>query len=236
MATSRVAALLLLLLPAVAGAREAATAAACQAAGARPPIAGAKAAAAADPAELKLTFALADAWSDAGCFTDAVLALSEARSTHPNDHELLTRLRVAHSVVGEESFFDNLDQAEEQARLKRNLFRCNSLADLDACSAAVRQHPDSVEALTAQGDALAKAGQPQEAAASYRQALAITPGAVDLAARLTALPAAATARGGSSGVVVPASANAAVARTPRPAAAVHVVRQYSNVEPESQSH
>lgn len=233
MATSRILALSLLLCVAMASAREVATPAACQAAGKAAPIADARAALAREPDELKLAFSLADAWSEAGCFNEALQVLSSAREAHPESKELTTRLRVAHSVVGEEHFFENLDRAEDQARLKRDVFRCNALSDLDACSDAVKLHPNDAEMLSAQADALLHAGRATDALATYRHAAALAPEHSDLAAKI----AAARAR---VPVAVAADAPAVVVAPPKMRLAqtqmVRATRHFSNLEPETQSH
>jgi thioredoxin-like negative regulator of GroEL len=105
------------LMAATAGAREAASPSSCQAAGAQSPIADLKAEVTDSPDDLKMLFSLADAWSDAGCFSDALQALQRAAPAHPGNKELETRLRVARSVVGEEHYFDDLDRANEAARV-----------------------------------------------------------------------------------------------------------------------
>jgi hypothetical protein len=149
MATSRILALLLVLACAPAWSREAASTSECQAAAAKPAMAGALAKAARDPGDLRAQFALADAWSDAGCFNDAVTVLQSAATAHPENAELQTRLRVAKSLVGEEHFFDDLDRADSEARLKRAVFRCENLSDLEACRDALRVKPDDPAVLAA---------------------------------------------------------------------------------------
>ncbi len=124
----------LLIAAAPAWTREAASVTACQSAGSRPPIAGARTAAAQNPADLQATFRLADAWSDAGCFSDALQVLQGVAEDHPGNKELVTRLRVARSLIGEEHYFDDLARVEAGARLKRAAFRCSSLADQEACN------------------------------------------------------------------------------------------------------
>ena len=122
-----------LIVAAPAWSRETASTATCQAAAARPPIATARTTVAQNPADLQATFRLADAWSDAGCFADALQALQSVSESHPDDKELVTRLRVARSLIGEEHYFDDLARVEAEARLKRAVFRCSSLADQEAC-------------------------------------------------------------------------------------------------------
>jgi hypothetical protein len=129
--------------------REAASTAQCQADATQPAIAVVLAKAAQDPGDLRAQFALADAWSDVGCFNDAVSVLQGAVKVHPENAELQTRLRVAKSLVGEEHFFDDLDRADTQAKLKRAVFRCENLSDPEACGEALRIKPDDPEVLAA---------------------------------------------------------------------------------------
>lgn len=232
--------LLALSCAAAAHSREVASTAECELAASTPPIAGAKAAVAAAPGELRAQFRLADAWSEAGCFSKALQVLSEADRQHPGDHELQTRLRVARSVVGEEKFFDNLDRAEDQARAKRNTFRCTSLQDVAACAEVVRATPGDASALVAQGDALSKAGHASEALLSYRRAASLAPDLV-LGDKIAAL------QTHSQALVSDATSNAmpSVSTTPPPARSKPAVRvaqavtpvvRYSNQETESRSH
>jgi cytochrome c-type biogenesis protein CcmH/NrfG len=174
MATSKILVPVLLLACAQAWSREAASTAQCQADAAKPPIASVLAKAAQDPGDLGAQFALADAWSDVGCFNDAVSVLQGAVKVHPENAELQTRLRVAKSLVGEEHFFDDLDRADTQAKLKRAVFRCENLSDPDACGEALRIKPDDPEVLAALDKIhAAQARSPAAAAAGA----AVAPGA-----------------------------------------------------------
>jgi hypothetical protein len=166
MATNRLALLigLTLLAGGAAHSREAASPAACQAAAQRPVIVNARSAVASDRHDVRSNFALADAWSEAGCFAEAAQALQEAVAANPGNPQLATRLRVARSLVGEEHFFDNIDRAETAARLKRDLFRCTSLSDLDACNEAARLAPTDSAVAAARAEALARIKKPGEAA------------------------------------------------------------------------
>ncbi len=170
MATNRLWGVVFFLAASASYGREAASPSACQAASTQPAIASARNSVKENPDDVKANFRLADAWSDAGCFNEAVQVLQNIQANDPDNKELQTRLRVARSLVGEEHFFDNLDRADADARLKRNSFRCSSLADLDACSAAVRDRPDDPTVLVADGDALMKANRPADAVAVYRLA------------------------------------------------------------------
>jgi tetratricopeptide (TPR) repeat protein len=194
---------------------------------------------------LRSRFKLADAWSEAGCFNDALQVLSAAEQGNPGNKELETRLRVARSVVGEERFFDTLDRAEDQARLKRATFRCNSLSDLDACHEALQLRPDDAGLLTAQGDAFMHASEPGDAASAYRRAATLTPDQVDLNAKIAAADAAAQTQ--TRGSTVPAVTTSPPMRVARASASHRVARarlarestqtpRFSNLEPESHSH
>jgi tetratricopeptide (TPR) repeat protein len=232
MGTSRLWPLVLALAAAGAFSHEAATPSQCQAAAAQPPIAPALARVARNPDDARAQAALADAWSDAGCFNDAVSVLQSAASAHPDIAELQTRLRVARSLVGEEHFFEDLDRADAQAKLKRDLFRCENLSDLDACNEAARLKPDDAAVLVSAGDALLRAKRPAEALQRYRAAetsggAASPPGLSDkirLAEAALPPPAPASAAG--------RSAPPRVARAEPKAAP----RRYSNVSPDAQSH
>lgn len=248
-------------LAAAAWPREAASPSACQAATAQPAIANAKAALDRDPSELRAYFNLADAWSDAGCFNDAMQVLQNAKNLQSGNKELETRLRVARSLVGEEHFFDNLDRANDEAKLKRDIFRCSSLSDLEACSEAVRLKSDDPVVLVAQGDALVREKRPADALSRYRHAAALAPNQPDIAAKITAAEAqlsppqtpaqaapaqtnSATLAGGGT-VEAPHLAathiGGTAARNTAPdlrvaSADATPVRRYSNAAPEARSH
>ncbi len=231
----------------------------------QPPIAVAKQQLVQAPGDLKSTFRLADAWSDAGCFTDALQVLQDAAQNH-NDKELQTRLRVARSVVGEEHYFDNLDRAADAAKLKRAVFRCKTINDLDACNEAVRSQPDDAQLVMAQGDALMHAKRPGEALSRYRLAQNLGGQNADVASKIAAADELAgrsrTAPASPAAPSPPAPARVATtARKPAPtplaaaspsptptrlaAASASVTpltaadkppRRYSNIAPEGRSH
>ena len=246
-------------------AREAASPTACQAAANTPALVEARSAVDGDPNDLEAHFKLADAWSDAGCFGEAVQVLQSAAAAHAGSKELETRLRVARSLVGEEHFFDNLDRANAEARLKRTSFRCSGLYDLEACGEALRLRPDDPVLLVAQGDALAHAKRPADALSRYRLAAVIAPNQHDVAAKIMMvegqLPE--PARGAAAAATSTASTAAAdradrtarVTASSRPAASTSAApplraanvgaapgttpgatRRYSNAAPEGQSH
>jgi tetratricopeptide (TPR) repeat protein len=174
MSNHRLLALLLICLCRTAWSHEAASAAACQAAAEQPAIAEAKAALDADATNLRVRLKLADAWSDAGCFSDALQVLQGGEALHPGDKELQTRLRVARSLVNEESYFDSMDRAAKEAVLSRAIFRCAKLADVNACDDALNMQPDNPELLIAKADALVQLKRPGEAIGIYRSALPVS--------------------------------------------------------------
>jgi Flp pilus assembly protein TadD len=231
MAINKVWPIVLMLSAGSAWSSDAATPSGCQAVASQPTLSSALAKVARNPDDLRAQIALADAWSDAGCYNDAVVVLQNAVSAHPGMAELQTRLRVAKSLVVEEHYFDDLDRVDRQAKLKRDAFRCDNLADLDACGEAVRLKPDDPALLTALGDALMQAKRPSEALQHYRHAESLAADTPALAekirvaeAELPAVPAPAPA--GSESV------NARIARAPPRTAP----RRYSNLSPAGQSH
>lgn len=250
MAINRIFFLALLLVSATGWSRETASPSSCQTAALQPAITNAKATLDRNPGNLTARFVLADAWSDAGCFNEAVQVLQNAPDQHSGNKELQTRLRVAKSLIGEEIYFDKLDRADAEAKLKRDSFRCTTLSDLDACSEAVRIKPDDASLLIAHADALARAKRPAEAIGRYRRAAALMPNQPDIAIKISTAEAQLRALQPSA---PPASSNAAgtasvapVARIRRKAlrplrmaharAAEPAVRQYSNAEPATRSH
>jgi hypothetical protein len=156
-------------------------------------------------------------------------------------------LRVARSLVGEETYFDNLDRANDDAKLKRDTFRCTKLSDLDACGEALRTKPDDPALLVAQGDALVREKRPAEALGHYRRAAAVAPDLPDVASKISAAeaqsppsrpdgPTAGDPSGGAAVARVPgAGPNARVARADAGDTA-HSLRRYSNADPVTRSH
>jgi tetratricopeptide (TPR) repeat protein len=209
--------------------REAATPVECKALAAQPPLVGAIAKAR-NVNDVRAQMALADSWSDAGCYSEAVAQLQGAVSANPGVPELQTRLRVANSLVGEERFFDDLDRADRQAKIKRDTFRCSSLADLEACNEAVRLQPDAPALQIALGDALMRANRPLDALQQYRRAESA---ATDKQALVQKMHTAEAQLPAASPEENSAGNNSGSARVVRTAPAS---RRYTNVSPTGQSH
>jgi len=136
------------------------------------------------PDQLSPRLRLADALIDQGCYQEAVAVLDAGRSTHPRSSELLGKLRDARSMVSEENYIRGLGEAEERAKLQRNLLRCSQLADLAACDDALRAHPDDLQSLLAKADALQQKNRPGDAQIVYRRAAELNPGNDTLKAKL----------------------------------------------------
>jgi tetratricopeptide (TPR) repeat protein len=181
MATNRLLALLVIGLCRAAWPHEAASPAACQAAAEQPAIVEAKAALDASPTDLRAGLKLADAWGDAGCFSDALQVLQGAEALHPGNKELQARLRVARSLVSEQGYFDSMDLAAKNATLSRATFRCAKLADVNSCDDALKMKPNDPDLLIAKADSLVQLKRPGEAIGIYRAALPLLAdrGAVD---------------------------------------------------------
>jgi tetratricopeptide (TPR) repeat protein len=90
---------------------------------------------------------------------------------YPGDKELQARLRVAKSLVSEQSYFDSMDRATKNAALSRATFRCAKLADVNSCDEALNLKPDDPELLVAKADTLVQLNRPGEAISIYRIAL-----------------------------------------------------------------
>lgn len=227
---------------------EAASVSACQTASVQPPIANAKAALARNPTDLRTRFALADAWSDAGCFNDALAVLQSTDATEQGNKEYQTRLRVAKSLVGEERFFDDLDRANSEAKLKRDTFRCTTLADLEACNEAVGLRPNDPALLIADGDALSRAQRPADALGRYRRAATLLPDKTEIDAKINATEAELASSQPNPSIALnseaPRRRRQAAARPHTARGALQIARtnpsdtarHYSNAEPEASSH
>jgi tetratricopeptide (TPR) repeat protein len=184
MATNRLLALLLICVCRAAWPHETASPATCQTAAERPSIADAKAALDANATDLRARLKLADAWGDAGCFGDALQVLQAGEAMHPGDKELQARLRVAKSLVSEESYFDSMDRATKNATLSRATFRCAKLADVNSCDEALNVKPDDPELLVAKADTLVHLNRPGEAIGIYRSALPVSANREELNAKI----------------------------------------------------
>jgi tetratricopeptide (TPR) repeat protein len=184
MATNRLLALLLICVCRAAWPHETASPATCQTAAERPAIAEAKAALDANATDLRVRLKLADAWGDAGCFSDALQVLQAGEAMHPGDKELQARLRVAKSLVSEQSYFDSMDRATKNAALSRATFRCAKLADVNSCDEALNVKPDDPELLVAKADALVHLNRPGEAIGIYRSALPVSANREELNAKI----------------------------------------------------
>jgi tetratricopeptide (TPR) repeat protein len=184
MATNRLLALLLICVCRAAWPHETASPATCQTAAERPAIAEAKAALDANATDLHVRLKLADAWGDAGCFSDALQVLQAGEAMHPGDKELQARLRVAKSLVSEQSYFDSMDRATKNAALSRATFRCAKLADVNSCDEALNVKPDDPELLVAKADALVHLNRPGEAIGIYRSALPVSANREELNAKI----------------------------------------------------
>jgi tetratricopeptide (TPR) repeat protein len=184
MATNRVLALLLICVCRAAWPHETASPATCQTAAERPAIAEAKAALDANATDLRLRLKLADAWGDAGCFGDALQVLQGGEALNPGNKELQARLRVAKSLVSEQSYFDSMDRATKNAALSRATFRCAKLADVNSCDEALNMKSDDPELLIAKADALVQLKRPGEAIGIYRSALPVSANREELNAKI----------------------------------------------------
>jgi tetratricopeptide (TPR) repeat protein len=149
-----------------------------------PAVSEAKAALERNPELLGPRLKLADVLVDAGCYTDATSVLEAGQELHPHSHELDGKLRDVRSMVSEQRYFEGLDQAQENAKLQRNLLRCTQLADLNACDGALQLKPDDVTIWIAKGDVLLKANRPADAMTVYRHASSLNPADESIKAKL----------------------------------------------------
>jgi tetratricopeptide (TPR) repeat protein len=139
-------------------------------------VVDAKAAVARDPEGLGPRLRLADTLVDAGCYQEATSALEAGEEMHPHSNELERKLRDVRSMVTEQHYFEGLGEAEESAKLQRNLLRCTKLADLAACDEALKIRPDDLQILLSKGDALLQGNHAADAVIVYRRASVVSPG------------------------------------------------------------
>jgi tetratricopeptide (TPR) repeat protein len=210
--------------------REALAAPDCQALALQPALSSALTKATRHSDDWRSQVDLANAWSDVGCYNEAVAVLQNAATAHPEVAEVQTRLRVAKSLVGEEHFFDDLDRADRQAKAKRDTFRCDSLGDLEACGEAARLEPDNPALLTSFGDALMRAKRPAEALEYYQRAQALATDKQALAGKIRLAEAELPAAPTLAAVSRDSSNSKGLVSASAPP------RRYSNVMPDGQSH
>jgi len=136
------------------------------------------------PAALEARFRLASALLDQQCYEEAVQVLEAGEATNPQNAALEARLRAARSMISEQRYIEGVTQAEEGAKLQRNLFRCKKLADLAACDEALKSRRNDPELLTARADALARQGKTAEAPAAPVKAAVPAPVAAPIKPRV----------------------------------------------------
>jgi hypothetical protein len=113
--------------------------------------------------------------------------------------------------------------ADSSAALQQDTARCQA-GNLDACYDAIRWNPRDPALLVGLGDGLARAGRPVDAIRNYRHAAAMAPNFPGLTAKINLVEARMSTK--------------RVPRSTPPSAANNktAVKQFSNTEPESQSH
>lgn len=128
-----------------------------------------------DPRDLDARLRLADALMTDNCFEDAVKTLEAGEAIHGRNAKLQSELREARSILREQGYFEELNRAEESAKLSRHLLRCNRFADIEACDQALALKPDDPQVVLAKADALVQANLPAEALMIYERARELAP-------------------------------------------------------------
>jgi cytochrome c-type biogenesis protein CcmH/NrfG len=109
---------------------------------------------------------------------------------------------------------------EVPAAFKRDIARCSTQADVEACYNAIRRNPNDPALLVSLGDALVRAQRFEDSIRNYRRAAVIAPGMSGIAAKIGA-----------------AEERMASRRAPvRPTASAVTDKRFSNAAPEAQSH
>ena len=106
------------------------------------------------------------------------------------------------------------------AAFKRDIVRCSTQADVEACYNSIRRNPNDPALLVSLGDALVRAQRFEDAIRNYRRAAVIAPGMSGIAAKISAAEEKMTSR------------RAFV----RPAGSPAADKRFSNAAPEAQSH
>ena len=151
---------------------------ACNAAQPTPAVSDAQAALNEKPDGLAVRMRLADALIDQGCYAQAASALEAGLKLHPHSSELAGKLRDVRSMLTEQTYIQNLTQAEDKAKLQHNQLRCSQLGDIDACNAVLEVMPNDTAALSAKANA-AQASAAREAVADVSEPRAGVPPAVE---------------------------------------------------------
>jgi tetratricopeptide (TPR) repeat protein len=139
-----------------------------------------------DPRDLDARLRFADALMSDNCFEDAVKALEAGEAIHGRNAKLQSELREARSILREQGYFEDLNRAEESAKLSRHLLRCNRLADIEACDQALALKPDDPQVVIAKADALVQANRPAEALMIYERARELAPDDVSVGQKIAA--------------------------------------------------
>lgn len=132
------------------------------------------------PLDLDARLRFADALMTENCFEDAVKVLETGEAFHGRNAKLQSELREGRSILREQGYFEDLNRAEESARLSRHLLRCNRFADIEACDRALTIKPDDPQIVIAKADALVQASRPAEALTIYARARELAPDNADL--------------------------------------------------------
>jgi hypothetical protein len=143
------------------------------------------------PNDLAPRIRLANALIDQACYEQAVATLEAGLKLHPHSPELAGKLRDARSMLTEQSYIQNLTQAEDMARFQHDQLRCSKLGDLDACDAVLKVAPNDPAALAARRDVTAKSAHGSEPGAETTVSGSLAASSTTLPAGLSASPQAA---------------------------------------------
>jgi hypothetical protein len=113
--------------------------------------------------------------------------------------------------------------ADSNSALQQDTARCQA-GNLDACYDAIRWNPRDPALLVGLGDVLARAGRSADAIRNYRRAAGIAPNFPGLTAKINLVEARMSAKRVPRSTPLSAATNKTA------------VKQFSNAEPESQSH
>jgi hypothetical protein len=113
--------------------------------------------------------------------------------------------------------------ADSGTALQQDTARCQS-GNIDACYDAIRWNPRDPALLVGLGDVLARAGRPVDAVRNYRRAAVMAPNFPGLTAKINLVEARMSAKRVARSTPLSAANNKTA------------MKQFSNVEPESQSH
>ena len=139
-----------------------------------------------DPGNVKIRFALSDAFMAIRRYEDAVAVLREGLVRFPGNGEVKRKLILAESYVEEQQWIEKQQKSasassrskKQNTQIRLSIIRCKKLkgdAAMTACNEGLRVDPDHPELLTGRGNAWLEMDRLGNAILDYEAAIAADP-------------------------------------------------------------